>query len=229
MTQKKRGEIQHEGKAVENVSKATERVRKGKRIERIVSCRKSCKPSSTVPRRDGGSRGETANKSQDFSFFFFPFLFCRGEAEKSLLNPLAGQSMALFPLCKTTAGQYNLSVAALPLQLYKYTHSLSFCVAMTSQVMDSADCCAQSYTVHTVLHGSAGRYFLFTSHYLLTPRSWDFSFSFLLIHSRAFVLSVDSPLVVASDKALWVIKEHRVKNTLCSPFLFFHTHIVRFF
>lgn len=97
VTKKKRGEIQHEGKAVENVSKATERVRKGKRIERIVSCRKSCKPSSTVPRRDGGSRGETANKSQDFSFFFFSFLVLQGGSREELVKSISRSKYGTVP------------------------------------------------------------------------------------------------------------------------------------
>lgn len=77
----KKGEIQHEGKAVENVSKAAERVRKRKQINRIVSGRKSSKPSSTFPRRDRRSRGETANKSQDFPFFLS--FFARGKQRRA--------------------------------------------------------------------------------------------------------------------------------------------------
>lgn len=105
----KKREIQHEGKAVENVSKATERVRKRERIKRIVSGGKKQRASQRISRKRQKESRRNRRNEPGLSLFF-SFLFCRGGSREELvINPLAVQSMALFPLCKTTAGQYNLS------------------------------------------------------------------------------------------------------------------------
>lgn len=81
----KKREIQHEGKAVENVSKATERVRKRECIKRIVSGGKKQRASQRISRkRQKESRRNSRNEPGLSLFFFLPF-FVGGEAEKSSL------------------------------------------------------------------------------------------------------------------------------------------------
>lgn len=81
----KKREIQHEGKAVENVSKATERVSKRECIKRIVSGgKKSASLAAHFQEETEGVEAKQQKRARTLPFFFLPF-FAGGEAEKSLL------------------------------------------------------------------------------------------------------------------------------------------------
>lgn len=92
--------------------------------------------------------------------------------------------------------------------------------------MDSADDCAQIYTVHAVqLTGTSCHSLLIRS----PPRSQDFLFLFFLFIPEVLCSQFDSPLVVAGDKALWVTKEHRLKKVSVHPSRFSPRFFVGFF
>lgn len=99
--------------------------------------------------------------------------------------------------------------------------------------MDSADGCTQSYTVHAVQLTGTCRYFLFSYHSLLIqspPRSRGFLFLFFFLFIPEVLCSqFDSPMVVAGDKALWVMKEHRLKIVSVHPSRFSPRFFVVFF
>lgn len=78
---KRRGEIQHEGKAVENVSKATERVRKRERIKRIVSGRKKQRAPQHISRKRQESRRRNSRNAPGLSLFF-PSFFLQGGSRR---------------------------------------------------------------------------------------------------------------------------------------------------
>lgn len=132
-----RKEIQHEGKGVETIRKATKRGRKrgqGKKI--ITGGKKNSQLSSTFPGRDRGSRGETAHKSQVFLFFLPPpsssSSFLGGQRTacyKSISRSNYGTAPILQDACRSVQPQPLL-------HLFCHIYRLCLCVDVTSHVID---------------------------------------------------------------------------------------------
>lgn len=132
-----RKEIQHEGKGVETIRKATKRGRKrgqGKKI--ITGGKKNSQFSSTFPGRDRGSRGETAHKSQVFLFFLPPpsssssfFGGQRTACYKSISRSNYGTAPILQDACRSVQPQPLL-------HLFCHIYRLCLCVDVTSHVID---------------------------------------------------------------------------------------------
>lgn len=103
-------EIQHEGKAVENVSKATERVRKRERIKRIVSGGKKQRAQKHISRKR--QKESRRNSRQEPGFSFFAGGKQRRACYKSISSSKYGTVPALQDDCRSVQPHCHCSTSS---------------------------------------------------------------------------------------------------------------------